>query len=82
MSAWTEITQADDYGQRFAREIPEVGRVWVNEYPATLERAAFWQAYHQSPTGSKRIGTIYGFTSSKAAMAAADAWAHVEVVKA
>ena len=78
MTTWTETTQSGDYGRRYGREVPGVGRIWVVQYPATLERAGCWQAYRQSDTGSKRIGTVHGFTSKQAAMDAADAWAQGE----
>lgn len=81
MTTWTETTQSDDYGQRFGRDVAGVGRIWVVQYPATLDRAGFWQAYRQSETGSKRIGTVHGFTSAQAAKSAADAWAMGEAVR-
>lgn len=77
MTTWTETTQAGDYGRRYER-IQDGMRVWLVQYPATLERAGFWQAYRQSDTGSKRIGTLHGFTSKQAAMDAADSWAQGE----
>lgn len=82
MTTWTEITQAGDYGHRYGREVPGVGRIWVVQYPATLDRAGFWQAYRESSSGSKRIGTIHGFTSAEAAMDAADSWATCEAIAA
>lgn len=80
MSAFREVQRPHEQTPVYARRDAPV---WVVHYPATMDRAEYWQGYRavaKVPAGrapwavdNRRIGSDRGFPSLEAAIAAAGA---------